>query len=253
MDTSVTEVADGIYRLSTYRDPPGMVFNQFLVVDEEPLVFHLGHRRLFPQVQQALARVLDPRSVRWVSFGHIEADECGAMNDWLALAPRATVVHGTLGVSVSLDDMADRQPHSLADGASLDLGAKRVVWIDTPQLPHGWEAALLFETTTATLFAGDLFTIPGRVQPTSEGDIVTPALDGEDRFRPTALTASTAPRIRSLAQFAPRTIATMHGPTYTGDCRAALQALGDGYDARFRASLHDEAIAHSDRSTPGDP
>jgi flavorubredoxin len=88
-----------------------MVFNQFLVVDEEPLVFHLGHRRLFPQVQQALARVLDPRSVRWVSFGHIEADECGAMNDWLALAPRATVVHGTLGVSVSLDDMADRQPH----------------------------------------------------------------------------------------------------------------------------------------------
>ena len=166
------------------------------------------------------------------------------MNDWLALAPSATVVHGTLGVHVSLNDMADRQPHSLADGPSLELGAKRVTWIDTPQLPHGWEAGLLFEATTATLFAGDLFTIPGRVQPTSEDDIVTPALAGEDRFHPTALTASTAPRIRGLAQLcvAPRTIATMHGPAYTGDCSAALQALGDGYDARFRASLRDDAV-----------
>ncbi|MDA8355676.1 MAG: MBL fold metallo-hydrolase [Actinomycetota bacterium] len=177
-----------------------------------------------------------------MSFGHLEADECGAMNDWLALAPRATVVHGTLGVNVSLNDMADRQPHSLADGASLELGAKRVTWIDTPQLPHGREAGLLFETTTATLFAGDLFTIPGRVQPTSEDEIVTPALEGEDRFHPTALTASTAPRIRGLAQLALRTIATMHGPAYTGDCTAALEALGDGYDARFRASLRDDAI-----------
>jgi hypothetical protein len=124
----------------------------------------------------------------------------------------------------------------------LDLGAKRVVWIDTPQLPHGWEAGLLFEATTATLFAGDLFTIPGRAQPTSEDDIVTPALEGEDRFHPTALTASTAPRIRGLAQLAPRTLATMHGPAYTGDCSAALEALGDGYDARFRASLHDQVV-----------
>jgi len=241
-DTTVIEIADGIYRLSTYLDPPGMVFNQFLVVDEEPLVFHLGHRRLFPQVHEALGRVIDPRRVRWVSFGHLEADECGAMNDWLALAPTATVVHGTLGVNVSLNDMADRQPHSLADGASLDLGAKRVMWIDTPQLPHGWEAGLLFEATTATLFAGDLFTIAGRVQPASEDDIVTPALDSEDRSHPTALTASTAPRIRGLTQLAPRTIATMHGPAYTGDCCAALEALGDGYDARFRASLRDDAI-----------
>jgi len=146
-----------------------------------------------------------------VSFGHLEADECGAMNDWLALTPSATVVHGTLGVNVSLNDLADRQPHSLADWASLELGAKRVTWIDTPQLPHGWEARLLFEATTATLFAGDLFTIPSRVEPTSGDDVVTPALEGEDRFHPTALTASTAPRIRGLSQLAPRTIATMHG------------------------------------------
>ena len=177
-----------------------------------------------------------------MSFGHLEADECGAMNDWLALAPSATVVHGTLGVNVSLNDMADPQPHSLADGASLELGAKRVTWIDTPQLPHGREAGLLFVATTATLFAGDLFTIPGRVQPTSGDDVVTPALEGEDRFHHTALTASTAPRIRGLGQLAPRTIATMHGPAYTGDCTAALEALGDGYDARFRASLRDDAI-----------
>jgi flavorubredoxin len=239
VDTDVTEIADRIYRLSTFRDPPGMAFNQFLLAAEEPLIFHTGHRALFGQITEAVGRILDPASVRWISFGHLEADECGSMNEWLAAAPAATVVQGQLGVSVSLADMADRPPRMLADGAALDLGGMRVRWIDTSQLPHGWEAGLLFEETTATLLAGDLFTALGHVPAMSQGDIVAPALDTEDRFHATALTARTARKIRELAQLAPATLATMHASSFSGDGATALHDLADGYQARFTESARE--------------
>lgn len=237
MDTALTEIADGIYRLSTWRDPPGLMFNQFLVLAEQPLIFHAGHRSLFPRVSEAVGQVIDPRLVRWVSFGHIEADECGAMNDWLALAPHAQVVHGRLGVGISLEDMADRAPIALGDGEVLDLGGKRVRWIDTPQLPHGWEAGLLFEETTATLLAGDLFTAFGPGPAASDRDPVGPALAAEDGFHPTALTARTSRQIAALAELSPSTLAPMHAPAFQGDCAQALRDLAGGYEERFRATL----------------
>jgi flavorubredoxin len=237
MDTELTEVADGIYRISTFRDPPGLVFNQFLVVAEQPLIFHAGHRSLFQRVSEAVGRVIDPRLLRWVSFGHLEADECGAMNEWLAMAPHAQVVHGRLGVSVSLEDMADRAPIALDDGQTLDLGGKRVRWIDTPQLPHGWEAGLLFEETTATLFAGDLFTALGAGPATATSDPVEPALAAEAAFHPSALTARTSIQIADLADLAPRTLTPMHAPVFAGDCVQALVDLASGYERFFDDTL----------------
>lgn len=237
MDTELTEIADGIYRISTFRDPPGLMFNQFLVEAEQPLIFHAGHRSLFPRVTDAVGQVMDPATLRWISFGHIEADESGAMNDWLAVAPRAQVVHGRIGVNISLEDIADRAPIALADGATLDLGGKRVRWIDTPQLPHGWEAGLLFEETTATLFAGDLFTALGPGPATATADPVEPAMVAEAAFHPSALTARTSRQIAGLADLAPRTLAPMHASTFAGDCGQALRDLAGGYERLFRETL----------------
>lgn len=237
MDTDLSEIADGIYRISTFRDPPGLMFNQFLVVAEQPLLFHAGHRSLFPRVTEAVGKVIDPGMLRWLSFGHIEADESGAMNHWLGLAPHAQVVHGRIGVGVSLEDLADRAPIALADGETLDLGSKRVRWIDTPQLPHGWEAGLLFEETTATLFAGDLFTVLGPGPATRTADLVEPALNAETAFHATALTARTSAQIADLADLAPATVASMHAPAFAGDCVQALRDLASAYEERFRATL----------------
>jgi glyoxylase-like metal-dependent hydrolase (beta-lactamase superfamily II) len=165
MNTRIDEIAPRIYRFSTFVQPAGIVFNQFLIDAEEPLLFHTGMRRLFPSVRDAVARVLHPNRLRWISFGHFEADECGAMNAWLAIAPNATVAHGEIGVIVSVADQADREPRALRDGEILDLGGKRVRYLNTPHVPHGWDAGLLYEETTATLFAGDLFTATGDRRP----------------------------------------------------------------------------------------
>ena len=180
METTITEIADDIYRLSTWvpdvAPPAGFTFNQFLVAADEPLLFHTGHRRMFPLVSDAVSRVLPVEDVRWITFGHVEADECGSMNEWLAAAPRSEVAHGALGCMVSLDDLCDRPPRPLADGEVLDLGGKRVRHIDTPHVPHGWEARVLFEETTGTLFCGDLFTHLGNGDPLTTADIVDPAI-----------------------------------------------------------------------------
>lgn len=188
MDTVVDEVAPDIFRLSTYLPAVDLQFNQFLVRAEEPLLFHTGYRLLFPTIRDALARVIDPLALRWISFGHVEADECGAMNEWLSVAPSAQVVHGRLGVMVSLGDLADRPPRALAEGEVLDLGRRRVRWIDTAHVPHGWDSGLLLEETTGTLLCGDLFTATGPGPAVSGADPVGPALAAEDRFGATALT-----------------------------------------------------------------
>jgi flavorubredoxin len=240
METRVDEIAAGVYRLSTYTDAVagGFTFNQFLVVGDDALLFHTGLRHLFPSVSAAVATVTPLERLRWVTFGHWEADESGALNDWLGAAPHAELAVGTLGTLISGADQAVRPPRPpLADGEVLDLGGKRVRWIDTPHVPHGWDAGLLFEETTATLFCGDLFTHGGEVPPVTENDVLGPAAAAEDLFRSTCLTAATAPTIRRLAGLEPRTLAIMHGAAYTGDGAAALEALADEYDGRFRASL----------------
>src|ERR1041385_2156397 len=144
MQTTIDEIADGIYRLSTFvaeiAPPAGFVFNQFLIDADQPLLFHCGHRGIFPSISAAAAKVMPVDHLRWITFGHVEADECGAMNNWLAAAPEAKVALGMTACMVSLTDLADRPPRALADGEVLDLGGKRVRYIDTPHVPHGWEA-----------------------------------------------------------------------------------------------------------------
>jgi len=237
METTTHEIAAGIFRFSTYIEGPNLPFNQFLVVADEPLLWHTGHRMLFPLVSDAVAKVMPIERLRWISFGHFEADECGSMNQWLAAAPQATVVQGATGVLVSLMDQADREPRIAANGEVLDLGGKRVRWIDTPNVPHAWDAGLLFEETTTTLFSGDLFTAQGEAPATSDGDPVGPAIAGEETFQSTALMPATAPTIRGLADLEPSTLALMHGPAYTSDTKHALQSLADYYDGLLDAQL----------------
>ncbi|MBS0643667.1 MAG: MBL fold metallo-hydrolase [Acetobacteraceae bacterium] len=242
METRTTEIASGIYRLSTFvpeiAAPAGFTFNQFLILGDEPLLFHTGPRRMFPLVHNAVSRIIPPAQLRWICFGHYEADECGAMNDWLAVASNAEVAHGQTGCMVSLNDMADRPPRILADGEVIELGqGRRVRYLDTPHVPHGWEAGVMVEESTRTLLCGDLFTQAGDAGPLTEDDIVGPAIAAEDMFQFSSLSPGTGPAIRRLADLAPHTLALMHGPSFRGDGAAALRALADDYDRRVRAAL----------------
>ena len=237
METKINEIADGIYRLSTFvpdiAPPAGFVFNQFLVLGDEPLMFHTGLRKMFGLNRDALAKIIPPEKLRWISYGHYEADECGAMNEWLAVAPNATAAHGNTGCMVSLNDFADRPPRILNDGDVIDIGGgKRVRFIDTPHTPHGWDAGVMYEESTGTLLCGDLFTQLGNDKVLTSGDIVGPAIAGEDLFNYSALNPGMGATIRSLAKLAPRTLALMHGPSFQGDGAAALRALADEYDRR---------------------
>jgi flavorubredoxin len=234
MQTLTHEIADGIYRFSTWVpdfSPEGFTFNQFLIKADEPLLFHTGMRKMFPLVAKAIARVIPLASLRWITFGHVEADECGAMNKFLAAAPNAQVAHGAVGCGVSLNDLCDRPPRALADGEVIDLGGKRVRHIDTPHVPHNWEAGVLFEETTKTLFSGDLFTHGGNGPALTDGEIIGPALAMEAAARPTSLSPVTAPTIRGLAALEPRTIAVMHGSSTSTRCVESIHALADAYQA----------------------
>jgi flavorubredoxin len=242
METRINEIADGIYRLSTYvpeiAPPAGFTFNQFLVLGDEPLLFHTGLRKMFPLTRDAVSRLIPPERLRWIGFGHYESDECGAMNEWLAVAPQAQAVHGQIGCLVSLNDMADRPPRVLTDGEVIDLGGgKRVRFIDTPHTPHGWDAAVLYEEATRTLMCGDLFTQLGNDKALTDGDVVGPAIAAEDLFKYSSLNPGMGATIRSLSTLAPRTLALMHGPSFTGDGSAALRALADDYDRRVSEQM----------------
>jgi flavorubredoxin len=218
-------------------EPDGITFNQFLLQADEPLLFHCGQRWLFDDVSHAAARVMRPDRLRWVSFGHFEADECGSLNDWLAAAPDAQVAHGAVGCEVSVDDLAARRPVRLDDGQRIDLGGKRVRHLDTPHLPHGLDACLLFEERTRTLLCGDLFTHTGDGPPTRDDDVVERALGSGSPYGSIALTPATAPAIRRLAGLEPATLAIMHGSSYDGDCQEALEALADGYERRLLSQI----------------
>ncbi len=239
--TSIDEIASGIYRISTWVPDARLTFNQFLVVADEPLLFHTGPRGLFAAVSEAVHRVVPVDALRWVTFGHVESDECGSMNRWLAAAPAAEVAHGVIGCLVSLDDLADRPPRRLADGEVIDLGGRRVRHIDTPHVPHGWEARVLYEETTRTLLCGDLFTQSGEEPVLTSGDLVGPAMEAEALFRASSLAPSTPEVMRRLGDLEPTTLALMHGPSYQGDGRAALYDLAGAYEAEYALGSLDRA------------
>lgn len=235
MQTNVAEIAEGIFRLSTFvpdiAAPAGFTFNQFLIIADEPLLFHCGGRGLFPLVSAAAATITPLERLRWISFGHVESDECGSMNLWLAAAPHAEVIFNPLGCMVSLNDLADRLPRPVTDDEILDLGGKRVRIIATPHVPHGWEAQVLFEETTSTLFCGDLFTHLGNGPAVTRDDIVEPALVAEEAFHATSIGLATGPTIRKLAELHPMRLALMHGSSFEGDAAHQLIKLADAYES----------------------
>ena len=239
MGAQITQIAEGIFRMSVFvpdmGPPDGFVFNSFLIVDDEPLLFHAGQRGMFPLFRDAVATMMPVDRLRWISFGHVEADECGAMNLWLKAAAGAEVVHGETACMVSLDDLADRPPRRVRDGELITSGNRRIRYIDTPHVPHAWESGLIFEETSGILFCGDLFTQFGN-QLTTNADIVPAAIAAEDAFHSSSVGPATAPTLRRLAQLQPSALALMHGPTYFGDAAGALDRLADYYAGLLKAA-----------------
>lgn len=229
--TNVHEIAAGIYRISTPvpEMPGGFTFNQILIVDDEPLLFHTGLRAMFPLVREAVAHVLgDLEKLRYVGFSHFESDECGALNEWLSVAPRAVAVCSTVAAMVSINDFSVRPPKPLADGEELQLGGKKVRFLETPSLPHNWESGYLFETTTRTLLCGDLFTQGGADVPAlTEREIVSPSEALRSKMGYFALEASSRRLLEKLARTEPTTLATMHGSSFHGNGSEQLLGLAD--------------------------
>jgi flavorubredoxin len=244
MQAQINEIGDGIFRMSVFVPdigaPDGFTFNSFLIIDEEPLLFHAGQRSMFPQFAEAVASLMPVEKLRWISFGHIEADECGAMNLWLKEAPDAQVVHGDTACNISLNDLADRPPRIAANSELITSGRKRVRYIDTPHVPHAWESGVIFEEITGTLFCGDLFTQFG-ARSTTKDDIVPAAIEAEDMFHSTSVGPPTAPTIRRLAELKPSTLALMHGPTFFGDGADSLMRLADYYEKSLNIAVEREA------------
>jgi flavorubredoxin len=229
--TAVSEIAPDFYRISTYIPEADLQFNQFLIKDDEPVLFHTGMKALFPIVREAVARVIDPSTIRWISFSHFEADECGSLNEWLQTAPQAEAACSVVGAMVSINDFAVRPARAMNDGEALITGKYRFRYLQTPHVPHCWEAGLLFEETQGTLLSSDLFHQCGDVEPLTKSDVI-------DRARKTLIDYQAGPLanympytkhtdgvMQRLAELKPRTIAPMHGSTYLGDGEQALRDL----------------------------
>ena len=230
----IDEIAPDLFRISAYLPHIDLQFNHFLVRDDEPLLFHTGMRRMFPEVRDAVAKLIDPASLRWISWSHFEVDECGALNDWLAIAPRAQAACSQVGALVNIEDFASRPPRGLTRGDVIETGRHRYRYIPTPHLPHGWDAGVLFEETSRLLLCSDLFHQVGDVEPTTSGDVVGrwgqavaayqahPVLMDYMPFTP-----STRARLEDLASLQPRILAAMHGSSFIGDGAAALRGGAD--------------------------
>ena len=240
MQTRIDEISDGIYRLSTLvpeiAPPAGFAFNQFLVMADEPLLFHCGHRAMFDSIRGAVESLMPLEKLRWISFSHLEADESGAMNLWQEAAPHAQVAHGRLGCSISLNDLSLRPPRALADNEVLDLGGRRVRFLATPHVPHGWDAGLMFEEETGTLLCSDLLGQVGDGPAIAASDIVGPALESEALFHSMSVTPDMIATLHRLAALKPRTLAIMHGSSLTGDGAGALEAFGEGLERQRLAA-----------------
>jgi flavorubredoxin len=231
--TQITEIAPDMYRISTFIPEVNLQFNQFLVKDDEPLLFHTGMKAMLPLVRDAVASLSDPSSIRWLGFSHFEADECGSLNEWLQTAPAAQPVCSLVGALVSINDFAIRPARGMTDGEVLSTGKYRFRFLHTPHVPHCWEAGLLFEETNGTLLCSDLFHQNGNVEPMTESDVI-------ERARKTLVDYQAGPFanympytkhtdgiLQGLADLKPRTIATMHGSTYAGDGERALRGLAE--------------------------
>ena len=227
--TNVHEIADGIYRINTPIMLPGaqaFSFNQYLLVDDAPLLFHSGLRRLFPRVSEAVAAVMPVEKLRYIGLSHFEADECGALNEFLAVAPQAVPLCGQLAALVSVNDYADRAARALADGEELELGRHRIRWFDTPHMPHGWECGLMMDLSTRTFFCGDLFTQGGSGEVAlTEGDILGPSEAFRGPMDYYAHAPQTAAILEKLARENPTTLACMHGSAFRGDGAGLLREL----------------------------
>lgn len=227
----VTEIGPDLYRISTYVPEIDLQFNEFLVKDDEPLLFHTGMKAMFPLVREAVASVIDPSSIRWIGFSHFEGDECGSLNEWLQIAPAAQPVCSTIGALVNVNDFATRPARGMTDGEVLSTGKYRFRFLQTPHVPHGWDAGLMFEEVGGTLLSSDLFHQNGAVEPLTESDVI-------ERVRKTLIDYQASPlanympytkhtdrTLKKLAELKPRTIAAQHGSSYSGDGERALRDL----------------------------
>ncbi|MCM3904316.1 MAG: hypothetical protein ND866_21690 [Pyrinomonadaceae bacterium] len=228
---AVTEIAPDLYRISTYIPEIDLQFNQFLVKDDEPLLFHTGMKGMFPLVRDAVESIIDPSSIRWIGFSHFEADECGSLNDWLQTAPAAQPVCSMVGALVSINDFATRPALGMADGEVLNTGKCRFRFLQTPHVPHCWEVGLLFEEVGGTLLSSNLFHQSGNVEPLTESDVIERARKTLVDYQASPLanympyTKHTDGILQGLADLKPRTIATMHGSAYAGDGERAVRDL----------------------------
>jgi flavorubredoxin len=227
----VTEIAPDLFRISTYIPEIDLQFNQFLMKDDEPLLFHTGTKAMFPLVKDAVASIIDPSRIRWIGFSHFEADECGSLNEWLQTAPAAEPICSMVGAMVSVNDFALRPARGMTDGEVISTGKSRFRFLQTPHVPHCWEAGLLFEETNGTLLCSDLFHQSGNVEPLTESDVIGRARKTLVDYQASPLanympyTKHTDGILQGLAELKPRTIATMHGSAYAGNGERAMRDL----------------------------
>lgn len=250
MDPRIDEVSPDVFRISLYAPQFDLQFNHFLVRDEEPLLFHTGMRGMFPAVREAVAALIDPRRLRWISWSHFEVDECGALNEWLAVAPDAVPVCGELGLMINVSDFANRPGRGLRPDEILETGRHRFRFVPTPHLPHGWDAGVLFDETDRVLLCSDLLHQIGNVEPTTTTDITGRYRHALETYQahPVLMdyvpyTDNTRRQLARLAALKPGTLAAMHGSTYIGDGAAVLLASADVLRDVSRAAepLHDGA------------
>lgn len=247
---TIDEVAPDLYRISVYAPQFDLQFNHFVIKDDEPLLFHTGMRRMFPEVREAVAKVIDPAALRWISWSHFEVDEVGALNEWLTVAPQAQAVCSQVGAAVNLDDFAIRPARGLTKHDVIDTGRHRYRYIPTPHLPHGWDAGVLFEEKTGVLLCSDLFHQVGNVEPVTTGDVLGrwDAAVAAYQQHPVLmdylpLTPNTRARLNELADLQPRVLAAMHGSTFVGDGGAALRLAADMLERRLGAAAVDAVPA----------
>lgn len=246
MNARVDEIADRVYRISCYTPdgpPGGITFNQFLIEGDEPVLIHTGMAMHFAAVLEQAKSVLDVSRLRWITSNHASRpDEFGALPQWFAHAPQATVAHGLTGCFVNLPDISDRPLRPLGDGEVLDLGDRRLRWIATPHVPGPWEAGVLLEEVTGVMFCGDLFAQAGRAAVTTAADITGPAIEHDKRMHGTALTPTTAPTLRRLADCEPEMLALMHGPAFTGETSTALNDLACWFEEKFQRAAKQDCV-----------
>ncbi|MBT8324091.1 MAG: MBL fold metallo-hydrolase [Winogradskyella sp.] len=228
---NVSEIAPDVYRISVFVEDFNLQFNHFLIKDDEPMLYHAGMKQMFPIVLEAVKKLIDPSKLMWIGFSHFEVDECGALNEWLQVAPNAKAVCSEAGAIVNMGDFAIRPAFAMPSNAVLNTGKHNYRFIRTPHLPHGWDAGVLFEETNGTLLCSDLFHQNGNVKDITDKDILDSHKNSMLEYEQGPLmeyspyTGNTSKILYSLADLKPKTLATMHGSSFFGDCSKALIEL----------------------------